>query len=83
MVREGEKSLRTLTDVTDALFNDVVSEAMKKFTLDNKPYVMASAIVGVTGFRKVLFSATLIFSKRKIQTFDNLESAMDWLASQK
>jgi hypothetical protein len=83
VVREGEKSLRTLTDVTDALFDDAVSEAMKKFALDNKPYVMASAIVGVTGFRKVLFSATLIFSKRKNQTFDNLESAMDWLASQK
>ncbi len=38
-----ENSLLTLTDVTDARFNDEVGQSMKEFTAHNKPYVKARA----------------------------------------
>lgn len=77
---QPEGSVRTLTDVTNARFDDRVSEQMKKFTAHNKPYVRAAAVVGITGIKKIIFEAVMLFSKRKIHSFDTLDQAKDWLA---
>lgn len=74
-----EKSLLTLTDVTNARFNDKVSEGMKEFAHHNKPYVRAGAVVGVTGLQKIIFRAVMAFSKRKFEAFDDREKAAVWL----
>jgi len=74
-----QQSLLTLTDVTDMRFNDTLNQRMKVFTAQNKPYVKAAAVVGVTGLKKILFDAVMVFSKRKIHAFDNRETAKAWL----
>lgn len=74
-----QQSLLTLTDVTNMRFDDRLSQKMKEFTAQNKPYVRAAAVVGVTGLKKILFDAVVIFSKRKFQAFDDLEKAKAWL----
>lgn len=74
-----ENSLLTLTDVTDARFNDEVGQNMKEFTAHNKPYVKASAVVGITGLKKIIFSAVVRFSQRNITAFDDIEEAKSWL----
>jgi hypothetical protein len=74
-----EQSLLTLTDVTDMRFDDTVNQRMKEFTSHNKPYVRAAAVVGITGLKKILFQAVMTFSKRKINTFDDRETAKAWL----
>ena len=74
-----QQSLLTLTDVTDMRFDDKLSQRMKEFTAINKPYVKAAAVVGVTGLKKILFDAVMVFSKRKIHAFDNRETAKAWL----
>ncbi len=76
------QSLLTLTDVTDMRFDDSVSQRMKEFTAHNKPYVRAAAVVGVTGIKRIIFEAILLFSRRKLHTFDSLELAKEWLAKQ-
>ena len=59
-----------------------ISEALKMFTLKNKPFVKMTAISGLAGVQKVVLSAVIIFTKR-----DNLvvkgskEEALDFLAS--
>jgi len=73
------QSLLTLTDVTNARFNEEVGEGMKQFTLHNKPYVKAGAVVGITGLKRIIFGAVMAFSKRKIEAFDDLEQAKNWL----
>ncbi len=73
-------SLLTLTDVTNARFNDEVNDGMKQFSAHNKPYVKAAAVVGITGLKKILFGAVMAFSKRNIVSFDNAEQAKRWLA---
>ncbi len=76
-----EGSILTLTDVTNARFNDAVSDGLKKFTAHNKPYVKAGAVVGVTGLKRIIFSAVLTFSRRNLEAFDDIEQAKHWLAN--
>lgn len=75
----SENSLLVLTDVTDGTFNTEVSEAMKEFAAHNKPYVKASAIVGITGLKRIIFDSVVMFSKRNIRRFDDIDSAKNWL----
>lgn len=74
------KSIMTLTDVTETGFNSKVSEAMKEFVEHNKPFVAASAVVGVTGLKQIIFNAVVRFSGRQLHAFDSLDQAKDWLA---
>lgn len=79
---QPEGSVRTLTDVTDTSFNSDVSAAMKDFVTHNKPFVMAAAVVGVTGLKQIIYNAVIKFSGRNLVAFDTLEQAKDWLAQQ-
>lgn len=76
-----ENSLLILTDVTNARFDEQVSARMKEFTKHNKPYVKASAVVGISGLKKIMFDAIMLFSGRKIHACDTVEQAKDWLAT--
>lgn len=75
-------SVLTLTDVTNTHFDENVSRAMKDFVAHNKPFVKASAVVGITGLKKIIFEAVMAFSKRKLSPFQNIEDAKDWLSKQ-
>ncbi len=76
------RSLRTLTDVTNMTFNTEASETLKEFTKHNKPYVIAGAVVGVTGLKKIIYNAVLRFSGRNIVAFETLDEAKNWLVTQ-
>ena len=75
-------SLLVLTDVKDARYNSAVLQAMKELAAHNGPYVRASAIVGMGGLHRIAYQAVILFSRRKIQTFDQEEEALDWLVQQ-
>ncbi len=74
-----EGSVLTLTDVTNARFNEDITERMKEFTAHNKPYVKAAAIIGISGIKKIIFEAVMMFSKRKIHIFESIHEAKEWL----
>lgn len=78
---QPEGSLLTLTDVTNARFNEDVTDRMKEFTAHNKPFVKAGAIIGVSGIKKIIFEAVMMFSKRRIHMFDDMNAAKDWLVT--
>ncbi len=75
-------SVLTLTDITDGAYDDHVTDALKELAKANKPFVKASAVVGVSGLRKVIYSMIMMFSKRQMSLFSDLESARRWLATQ-
>ena len=77
---QAQQSMLTLTDVTNTAFNSKVSDAMKEFVVHNKPYVVASAVVGVTGLKQIIYNAVMKFSGRKLTAFDSLAEAKDWIA---
>lgn len=77
---QAHQSVFTLTDVTNTAFNSNVSDALKEFVVHNKPYVVAAAVVGVTGLKQIIYNAVMRFSGRKLTAFDSLPEAKDWLA---
>lgn len=75
-------SLLILTDVTGARYNLEVVEKLKDFTIANKPYVKASAVIGLDGLKKIVYNAVMMFSNRKITVFEDIETAKAWLIEQ-
>jgi hypothetical protein len=78
-----EKSALTLTDVTNATFDAKVAEALWKLLRANKPHVRAGAVVGIgTEEQRMLFDLVTHQSRRRMEVFDDIERAKDWLAEQ-
>ena len=79
---QPESSLLIVTDVTGAKYDLRVIEKFKEFTSGNKPYVRASAVVGLDRLQKVAYNAVILFSKRTLPLFDDIEKAKDWIIEQ-
>jgi len=79
---QAPKSLLILTNVTNAHYDPRAADAMKKYSAANTPYIKASAVVGVTGIRRVIYQAIVKITGRQISTFESADEALDWLASQ-
>ena len=71
--------LLVLTDVTDSVIYPASMEALKQLAENAKPYVKASAVIGVTGARRTLLEVVRRFSRRDITSFDSKDEALDWL----
>ena len=79
---QPESSLLIVTDVTGAKYDLKVIEKFKEFTSGNKPYVRASAVVGLDELQTVVYNTATLFSKRTLPLFDDIEKAKDWLIEQ-
>lgn len=79
---QAPKSLLLLTNVTNAHYDPKAADAMKAYSKANTPFVKASAVVGVTGIKRVIYQAIVRMTGRHIATFDTVEQALDWLAEQ-
>ena len=76
------QSVLILTDFTGSRFNAQMVEAAKQLAAQNKPFVKASALVGLSGLQTVLFTGVNQQAEREIQWFTDQESARTWLVSQ-
>jgi hypothetical protein len=79
---EPEHSLLTLTDVTGTRYDDDIIKAFQALAAHNKPYVKAAASVTRTPLQLVALRASAVLSRRKLETFAELDEARDWLADQ-
>lgn len=79
---QPEKSVYTLTDLTNARFIDKIAADMKETIAGNRPYVYAAAMVGVTGLKQILLNSVLKLTGRKLALFNTVEQAKDWLVAQ-
>jgi hypothetical protein len=78
-----ERTGLTLTDVTDAIFDAKVAEALWKLLRADKPHVRAGAVVGIgTDEQRMLFDLVTHQSRRRMEVFDDAERAKDWLVEQ-
>ena len=78
---QPEKSVYTLIVAGGSSFSGETISQLTELARGNAPYVIVSAIVGVTGLYKVVFNAVSIFSKRRFYMFDTVEEAKDFLAA--
>jgi len=80
--RQPLGSVRTLTLVKDARFNNQVSREMKEYTAHNKPFVRCAAVVGLSGLQEIVYSVIIKVTGRRIATFSDVEPAKEFLVSE-
>ena len=82
ITRMPKGAVLTLVNVKDVQFDEAFKELSGDLAQYNKPYVLAGAVVGVEGWRKLLFWATTKLTGRtNLKLFGDLEGAKDWLVS--
>jgi hypothetical protein len=77
---KAEKSVLTVTNVRGTRFSVGTSEDIKRYATHNRPYVKASAVVGLSAMQRVVFLAVKPFLAESVATFDNVPDALVWLA---
>jgi len=77
------RSVRILTDVSQAGYDKEGLAMLKDWAQRNTPYVLASAVVGADGLRVAALKAVILITNRDIRPFATRAEALDWLAAQK
>jgi hypothetical protein len=76
------KSILSVFDGTGSRYNVEVLSALKDFAKHNEPYMKASSIVGMKGILSIALMGVARFTGRVFKTFEDRQSAMDWLVEQ-
>jgi hypothetical protein len=83
VIKEPPHSILCIADVIDGKFNPEMTQMLKEFTKHNEPYIKMTALIGVDGLKKVIYSGVLLFTGRKNLILKNTrQEAMEWLAEQ-
>jgi hypothetical protein len=69
-------------DFTNTAVTAEIIVALNEFAKDNKPFVKASAAVGLQGPRAKIMEAINRFARRNISMFDDPIKAKNWLITQ-
>jgi hypothetical protein len=82
--RMPKGSVLTLVNVSTMKYDAAFRELTNDLAAHNKPYVLAGAVIGVEGWKKLIFWATLKFTGRNnLKAFDDIEEAKEWLVNYK
>ena len=77
------KSVCCIVDISGSPYNVEVIDALNALSIHNRPFVIASAIIGVTGFKRVIMESVMMFSRRtNLKALPSREAAFEWLAGQ-
>ena len=79
ITQQPPHSLLVVSTVKNAQFNRAVVSRMKTFLNENRPYILKSAVVGVSGLQRVVYLSVTKITGRNIPAFDDIEQAKDWL----
>lgn len=74
-------SLLVLTDVRDTVLSSEAVSIGKESSAQTTKHVRKTAVIGISGFRKVLIDAVSRFSGQRFALFDDVGGAKDWLVS--
>ncbi len=72
-------SVRTLVDITEGWFDKQTLDIVTDLAKHNRPYVVKSAVLGVTGLRQIAFNAVVTMARREMRMFSTREQALAWL----
>jgi len=79
---QSARTLRTLIDVTDSRFTTKIIQELRQLAADYKPFVVASAVVGVGEVKALILKGISKMTGRSFYFAKDLEDAKDWLAKQ-
>jgi len=75
------KSVYGLANIENMHFNNDIKDLFSDFVKGNKEFMRASAVVGVTGLKQIVFNGLMKVTGREVKSFDNINVAKDWLIS--
>lgn len=75
----GKKDLLILVDITASYFNLEILDELKKAGRIIKEISSKEAIVGVTGYKKILLQIVQTFTDLHFNMFNTTEEAKNWL----
>ncbi len=70
---------KVLVDVRGTMMNAEAVQALKDSTRSDRAMVERTAIVGITGIKRILADAIARFSGTNTKYFDTKEEALEWL----
>ena len=80
--RQPRGSTLVLTDVAGSRFNQKVIDAMKELAEHHKPWIKASALVGLTPLMSIVFRMVVALTRREIRVCGSRLEAMAYLKAQ-
>jgi hypothetical protein len=75
----GKKDLLILVDITDSYLNIEILDELKKAGRIIKDISMKEAIVGITGYKRILLQIIQTFTNLHFNVFNTTEEAKNWL----
>ena len=78
---QTESSVLSLSNLEGMHFNNDIKEAFIAFVHNNKPFIKASAIIGLNGIAKIAFNGIVRVSGRNLKAFKTKDEAISYLAS--
>lgn len=72
-----------LTDVSSSKFNQRTIEVLRDFVEANRPYVRASALVGLSSITRIIFRAVTALTRREIRACETRAEAIAYLLSKR
>ena len=79
--RQPKKSIVSLIDLTDSRINTRLIRAYRELAIANKPYVIASAVIGANDVQAMVLQGIAKASGRRFKVFDSAWAAKNWLVS--
>ncbi len=77
------RSALCLVETHGTKFSLDIGQAVREFTLHNKPFVKMTAIVGVDGLQQVILNSVIVFSRRtNLVVKRSRDEALEFLAAQ-
>ena len=81
ITQQPENSVLVLIDFRNTVGTTEVVDLFKQGASRTRKYIRKNAILGIVGIRKILLDAVTRLTGQVAQTFDDEESAKDWLIS--
>jgi hypothetical protein len=79
MAQQRRGEMLVLTDVSGTTFDQDVIDAIRELADHNRPWVKASALIGVTPLMRIVYRALLAVTRREIQIFETRAAAIAYL----
>jgi len=78
-LENGIKDILVLTDLSDSYIYGDAPKYLKESTKMARPFVKKSAVIGISGAKRILLNMVNLFSGYETKAFQTKEEAIDWL----
>ncbi|MFL5442281.1 MAG: hypothetical protein ACJ79W_24270, partial [Myxococcales bacterium] len=79
MEKQPKGEMLVLTDFTDSTFDREVANAMRALAEHHKPWVKASALVGLTPLMRLVYRSIVMLTRREIGVCETRAEAIAYL----